>query len=300
MNLVSIRERITLDAIRWAPKGLFSAAVGWGARRQLPRHLRSPLYRAFALWSGANLQEAELPLAEYPSLGQFFCRRLRADARPVTQVRGAIIAPCDGVVAALGLAEHGHLLQAKGKGYDLAQLIVDEQAAARLEGGPYLTIYLSPADYHRVHIPISAKLLGYDYVPGTLFPVNPLFSRSIDGLMAQNERVVFHLHTEVGVACLVMVAALGVSNIEVAHDRIETRYLRARRMHREVRFDEPIEIGRGQELGAFHLGSTTIIIFERGSVVLDGLGVGDSVRFGQPVGYMLDPATRAAAVGTIE
>lgn len=299
MNLTAIRERIALDAIRWAPKGLVSAAIGWGARTRLPRQLRSPMYRAFARWSGARVDEAELPLDEYPSLGHFFARRLRPGLRPVDGTSSTLIAPCDGRVAAQGRVERGHMIQAKGMSYQLADLVVDHKLAAALEGGSYLTIYLSPRDYHRVHSPINAKLLGYDHVPGSHFPVNPLFSRSVNGLMAKNERVVFHLNSQMGAVCLVMVAALGVSNMEVACDRMETRYLRASRREQTFRFDQPLDIARGDELGAFHLGSTTIIIFEPDRVTLDPLAVGDTLRFGQPIGRSTDRASRVESVGTI-
>src|SRR5690606_18551686 len=132
---------------RIAPRGLVSAAIGWGARRRLPGPVRSPLYRAFARWAGARVDEAELPLNEYPSLGHFFARRLRPGLRPVDDTPGVVVAPCDGVVAAAGTVERGRMIQAKGKDYDLARLVVDEQMAAELEGGAYLTIYLSPRDY---------------------------------------------------------------------------------------------------------------------------------------------------------
>lgn len=296
MNFSAIRERITLDVVRWAPKGLFSAAVGWGARLPLPHRFRSPLYRAFASWSGARLDEVELPLDQYPSLAHFFARRLQPDARRVESDPRAIISPCDGAIAAVGAAGDGRMIQAKGKEYSLAELVGDRSMAATLTGGPYVTIYLSPRDYHRVHAPIATKLLGYHYIPGSFFPVNPLFSREVDDLMALNERVVFDLQTDVGAAALVMVAALGVSNIEVAHDRIETRYLRSERVAQTIRFDEPIDIRRGEELGAFNLGSTTILIFEPGSAELGDLLVGDTVRFGQALGHT---GSHAGGVGPV-
>lgn len=285
MNLTAIRERVAVGALRWAPKGLYSAAIGWGARQVLPRPLRAPLYRAFATRVGAALDEAELPLDQYESFSQFFARRLRADVRPLHRDPSSMVAPCDGVVAAIGHAEQGRLIQAKGKDYSLAQLVGDDELSEALTGGPYVTIYLSPADYHRVHCPVSAKLLGYYYIPGTLFPVNALFSRSVDGLMAVNERVVFHLDTELGRAALVMVAAIGVSNVEITHDSLQIRHLRSRRRtpHRVV-FDRPFSVERGEELGIFHLGSTTILIFEPGQVALGSLRVGDTLRLGSEIG----------------
>lgn len=286
MNLTTIRERATVGAVRWAPKGLYSAAIGWGARMTVPRPLRALAYRAFARRVGASLGEVELPLGEYQSFSHFFARRLRSGARPLPTDPGAVVSPCDGTVAAIGVADEGRLIQAKGRDYALAQLLDDEAASARLVGGPYVTIYLSPANYHRVHSPLAAELVGYSHLPGTLFPVNPLFSREVEGLMATNERVVFHLRTAVGMAALVMVAAIGVSNIEITHDALETRYLRRRkRSPHRVDFERPIPVGRGEELGIFHLGSTTILIFEPGRIRSNDLRVGDTVQLGQEIGW---------------
>lgn len=290
MNLTTIRERAAVGALRWAPKGLYTAAVGWGARMSVPRPLRAVAYRAFARRVGASLDEVELPLTEYQSFSHFFARRLRSGTRPLPADPAAIVAPCDGTVAAVGEAAQGRMIQAKGRDYALAQLLGDEATGARFEGGPYVTIYLSPANYHRVHSPLAAELIGYSHLPGTLFPVNALFSREVDGLMATNERVVFHLRTEMGMAALVMVAAIGVSNIEITHDALETRYLRRRkRSPHRVDFERPIPVGRGEELGIFHLGSTTIIIFERDRIRSSDLRVGDTVQLGQQIAW---PQTR--------
>lgn len=284
MNFTAIRERATIGAIRWAPKALYSAAIGLGARTSLPASLRAPLYRAFSRWVGARVDEAELPLSHYASLGEFFARRLRAGLRTVASEPGAVIAPCDGAVASVGISADGHLLQAKGRDYPLAELLVDPELAEALVGGSYITIYLSPRDYHRVHAPMPLKLLGYDYVPGTHWPVNPLFCSAVDKIMARNERVVFHCDTPAGKAALVMVAALGVSNIELAHDRLETRYLRRDKKHCRVRFERPIDVPQGEELGAFHLGSTVILIFAPDQVALDMAREGEAVIFGRPIG----------------
>ncbi|HEX3762265.1 MAG TPA: phosphatidylserine decarboxylase, partial [Kofleriaceae bacterium] len=139
--------------------------VGWGAARSVPSRLRGLAYRAFARAVGANLDEVELDLAGYASFGDFFARKLRRGARVVDTAPGAIIAPCDGVIAAHGTAVAGALVQAKGRNYRLAELVADGALAARLTGGAYATIYLSPRDYHRVHAPFDARVLGYDYLP---------------------------------------------------------------------------------------------------------------------------------------
>src|SRR5262245_39985482 len=195
----------------------YSALVGWGAGKPLPSPLRGLAYRAFARAVGANLDEVELSLRGYPSLGHFFAPKLRRGAREVDAAPTAIIAPCDGVLAARGTAVASALVQAKGRTYQLAELVADGELAARLTGGSYATIYLSPRDYHRVHAPVDAEVEGYDYLPGTLWPVNPRVAARRDGLLVRNERVVIRLNAgPLGRVALVMVGAAGVGNIRLA------------------------------------------------------------------------------------
>ena len=267
---------------------MFSAAVGWGARRRWPRLLRGPLYTAFGRAVGARLDEAELPLDQYPTFGEFFSRRLRAGVRPIADPDGALIAPCDGVIAACGRMDDGWLIQAKGIDYRLDDLVRDPQLAATLAGGAYCTIYLSPRDYHRVHAPIAAALVGYRHVPGQRFPVNPLFTRHIDGLLVTNERVVIHLRSAHGDIAVVMVAAAGVGNIALTHAHGQ----RDRSMFRRGGTLEPTAVttvARGAELGAFHLGSTVVLLCPPGALALH-VGVGDELRFGQRIGGAMGEA----------
>lgn len=273
----------------------YSALVGWGATKALPARLRALAYRAFARAVGANLDEVELDLAHYPSLGDFFARRLRTGARVVDPAPGAIISPCDGVVAARGTAVAGTLVQAKGRTYRLAELVADAALADRLTGGDYATIYLSPRDYHRVHTPVDATVLGYDYLPGSLWSVNPRVAARRDGLLARNERVVIRLDAgALGHVALVMVGAGGVGNMRLAAalgggdgtsgagETIDSSRWRAAREPRRVEL-RGVRVARGDELGAFRLGSTVVVVFEPGRVELAG-EAGDAVQFGQRIG----------------
>lgn len=283
MRLSAIRERVAADTVRLAPKTLFSEAVGWGARVTVPRPLRARAYTAFARVVGASLDEVELPLSEYRSLGSFFARRLRPGARDVANDPGIGVSPCDGRVASAGEAEGGRMIQAKGHDYGLADLLVDPELSAALDGGAYVTIYLAPRDYHRVHSPCDGELYGYDYVPGTLFPVSPRWAARVPNLFARNERVVMHMRGELGRFALVMVGAAGVGNMALAHDRVSTRSWRgAGRDPIRVRYDEPIPVARGDELGCFQLGSTVVLVFEPKRVRIRARD-GDVVRFGQPL-----------------
>jgi phosphatidylserine decarboxylase len=277
---------IAADRPRARVGAAYSALVGWGAKRSLPPRLRKLAYRAFARAVGANLDEVELELAGYPSLGDFFARRLRHGARQVDTSPAAIISPCDGAIAARGEAVAGTLVQAKGRHYQLAELVADAELAAHLTDGPYVTIYLSPRDYHRVHAPADAQVLGYDYLPGALWPVNPRVAARRDGLLARNERVVIRMNAgALGHVALVMVGASGVGNIRLAPALGGAEACTDWRAAAEPRRVElaGVQLGRGDELAAFQLGSTVVLLFEPGKVALAG-EVGDTVRFGQRIG----------------
>ena len=259
----------------------YSALVGWGASQRLPGPIRGPAYRAFARAVGVDLDEAELELREYPTLGDFFARRLRRDARRIDPASEAIIAPCDGILAALGHATDGTLVQAKGKSYRLDELVADDELATHLRGGAYATVYLSPRDYHRVHSPVTGRVVGYDYLPGSLWPVNPRIANRRDNLLARNERVVIRIETPRGPIAVVMVGAIGVGNIRLTHaeDSVLWRHAGERR---RIELDVPIE--RGDELGAFRLGSTVVMVFAL-SVTRELEGeIGAPVRFGERLG----------------
>ena len=200
------------------PGPVYSALVGKAARARLPVPLRGPAYRAFARAVGADLGEAELDLRAYVTLGDLFARRLRPGARTLDTDPRAIPSPCDGVVAAVGTADHGAMIQAKGLDYQLEDLVVDRELAERLTGGAYATIYLSPRDYHRVHTPVDARIVHYDYVPGALWPVNPRVASRRERLLVRNERVVIALDAgALGTVAVVMVGASGVGNIALTY-----------------------------------------------------------------------------------
>lgn len=263
------------------PGPVYSALVGLTARRRLPVPLRNAAYRAFARATGADLAEAELDLRAYASLGDLFARRLRPGARPIDGELTSVIAPCDGVLAARGTAVDGAMIQAKGKTYQLAELVADRELAERLTGGDYATIYLSPRDYHRVHSPVDGKLVRYDYIPGALWPVNPLIASRRDRLLSRNERVVITIDAgRLGIVAIVMVGAAGVGNIALQYAPESVTWRASGERHRvELDYD----LSRGDELGAFRLGSTVVMIFEPGPVRLAG-DVGEIVRFGERMG----------------
>jgi phosphatidylserine decarboxylase len=292
MGGLSFSDRAARSVWRIFPKRALSGAIGWGGSRTLPGALRAAMLSRFARIYGIDASEAEKPLAEYSGFDDFFTRRLRPGLRLIDTGSGRIVSTSDGTVVESGLAEAGKLLQAKGVLFSLAELLGDAESAARLEGGAYFITYLSPKDYHRVHSPVAGRVVGWRHLPGVLFPVNARSVIREPRLFVGNERFVTLIEGEAGFTAVVMVAAVGVGHVTAAYDdEIAThrsQFLRAGVSHR--RYEDPRPIGRGDELGIFHLGSTTIVVFEPGRAVLDVLAPGSAIKMGVGMGRFV-PST---------
>ncbi len=272
---------------RMVPKRAVSGAISWGVSLGIPAPLRTLMLSRFARIYGIDVTEAEKPISEYAGFDEFFTRKLRPGARPIDELPGRVISPADGTIVECGLATAGKLLQAKGSHFDLASLLDDAQAAQRLEGGAYLITYLSPKDYHRVHSPVGGRVVGWRHVPGTLFSVGAASIRREPELFVRNERFITLIEMDGGgLVAVVMVAAVGVGHVTVSYDpevaTHRSEFFRAALRHRQ--YDDPKPIRRGEELGIFHLGSTTIVVFEPGRVELDALAAGASVKMGVGIG----------------
>lgn len=272
---------------RIVPKGAVSGAIGWGASRGIPTRLRAMMLARFARAYGIDVAEAEKPLGDYAGFDEFFTRRLRTGARPIADEPGSIVSPADGIVVECGRATAGKLIQAKGVLFDLSELLGDGEIAARLEGGAYLITYLSPKDYHRVHSPVGGRVIGWRHIPGTLFSVGAKSVAIEPGLFVRNERFVTLIEMDGGGLCaVVMVAAIGVGHVTVSYDaEVAThrpRFLRAAVRHRH--YDDPKPIRRGEELGIFHLGSTTIVVFEPARAELATFAPGEAMKMGIGIG----------------
>jgi phosphatidylserine decarboxylase len=254
--------------------------------------LRALVLKSFVRKYEIDLAEAECPLDEYANLHAFFTRKLRPGARSIAADLNTVVAPSDGVVCDASVVSSGKLLEAKGSVFTLSDLLADAELAAQLDGGAYLVTYLSPRDYHRVHAPASGRICAWTHVPGRLFPVG---SRSVSretGLFARNERLVTVFDGPAGLCVVVMVAAVGVGHITVSYDpevATHSRSFAASGVRKKV-FPEPVPISRGDELGVFNLGSTTIVVFEPGRVVLDPQTVGSPIRMGSAIGRLVSPS----------
>ncbi|MDZ7686622.1 MAG: archaetidylserine decarboxylase [Gammaproteobacteria bacterium] len=235
---------------RILPHHLLSRIVGALANSRI-RVVKNLLIRVFCRIFPVNVSEAVSSRYEdYPTFNAFFTRTLREGARTV---RGKVTAPCDGTVSQAGPITE--ILEAKGHSYSLSSLtgILDTDGLAN---GSFLTIYLAPQDYHRVHMPIAGRLVASRYIPGKLFSVNPTTASRIADLFAVNERLVMEFETDSGPMTLVMVGAMIVAGIRtVWHDNVYPFRTLA-----EESFDPPVAFAQGDELGWFEMGSTVIVI----------------------------------------
>ena len=251
--------------------------------------LKNALIRRFIKTYGVDMGEAARDAGAYRSFNDFFTRELKPDARPLADPSDFVLSPADGAVSQIGRIEHGRIFQAKGRHFTAAELLGgNNEAAARFDGGSFATIYLSPRDYHRVHMPAAGELRSTTYVPGELFSVNQVTAENVDGLFARNERLACLFDGPHGSFANVMVGAMIVAGIETVWSGREETH--ATRIKRSDFAAAPRNFSAGDEMGRFFLGSTAVLLFEPGKVEwLAGVGPGDPVRMGQALGRWLQP-----------
>ncbi|GAB6139479.1 archaetidylserine decarboxylase [Methylosoma difficile] len=232
---------------------------------------------------GVNMSEAlQEDASVFKSFNDFFTRELKPEARPLAHDIGGIVSPADGVISQAGNIDGDTLFQAKGKTFTATDLLGgDPQRAAAFRDGTFATIYLSPKDYHRMHMPIAGKLTEMVHVPGRLFSVNAATTRSVNNLFARNERVVAIFDTELGPMALVLVGAIFVSSIETVWHGVVTPP--SSNTVRTWQYSEDnIQLEKGQELGRFNMGSTIIALFGANRLqLLEGLTSGSAVKLGE-------------------
>lgn len=248
---------------------------------RVPGPLLRLFVRAYIRAYGVDMSEAAEPLSAYPSFNAFFTRHLRAGARPVAAEEGVVVSPCDSRVHSIGaVPENGRLEQIKGRTYALAALLASEEDARTFARGVHATLYLSPSMYHRVHSPVDGVIRAWRYVPGRLFPVNSLAVRHVEGLFAVNERVSILIDTpEFGAVAVIMVGATNVGRMSLSFASLVTNAGQPGAMTVPA---APIPIARGQELGAFNLGSTVVLLAADARLQPSGITPGQLVRMGQP------------------
>ena len=281
---MNIQERLFLAGQYLLPHHALSRLIGCAAECRA-EWFKNPLISWFVKRYQVDMSEAVIgnPHA-YEHFNAFFTRALRDGARPLDASPGAILCPADGAISQLGAIEHGRIFQAKGHSFSVLELLGgDAEMAAPFMGGQFATVYLSPKDYHRVHMPLAGTLREMVYVPGKLFSVNGFTAENVPELFARNERVVCLFDTERGPMAVVLVGAMIVASVETVWAGLGTPPKRALKHFRYgAAAQQPIHLDKGAELGRFKLGSTAIVLFGPEQVRwAEGLAAGSAVRMGQ-------------------
>jgi len=286
----SLSDKLKSWPLAVLPHQLLSRVIR-RATRWRTRWWKNLLIRLFIRHFGVDMSSAQYPEAsDYPDFNSFFTRALQPGSRPQPDAPPAIASPVDGCISEVGDITADRIIQAKGRDYSLTTLLGgDARRAAPFQGGKFVTLYLSPRDYHRIHMPVDGRLLETTYVPGRLFSVAPHTTRAIPALFTRNERLSAIFETACGPMAMVMVGAIFVSCMETVWDGVvnpspgmalETR-----------RFGTPdgpdVELKRGAEAGRFNMGSTIILVYGPGQVDwTKDLRPGLPVRMGQTLGEM--------------
>ena len=270
------------------PQHALSRMAGSFASSRKP-WLRDMLIHRFIKAFDVDMRDAARGEGDFASFNDFFTRELRPGARPLADAGRFILSPADGTISQLGEIPGGRILQAKGRDYTVAEVLGDTGGDwRRFDGGQFMTIYLSPRDYHRVHMPAAGTLKSTMYVPGKLYSVNLATAAGVDRLFARNERLACLFEGEDGGFASVMVGAMIVAGIDTVWPN--SFHTHIKQPVSEDFTSEGRLLKAGEEMGRFYLGSTVVLLFDPGRIAwLEGLKAGDTLRMGQAI------ATRSRA-----
>lgn len=282
MNLTSLKKQLFLKAQSLVPQHQLSRVIGKVAASE-NKIVKNIVIQSFKAKYGIDMSiAAQKNALKYKSFNAFFTRALTSNAREIDQDINSVVCPADGAISQLGQIVQGDVFQAKGQSFSVEQLIADPKLAAPFQDGQFATVYLSPKDYHRVHMPFNGTLTETLYVPGELFSVNQVTAENVPSLFARNERMVCLFDTDVGRMAVVLVGAMIVAGIEtVATGKVKPTGRLDIQQH-------SLELKKGDELGRFYLGSTAIVLFEKDVMAWDAqFKAQSSVVMGERLGYLL-------------
>ncbi|MDH5559497.1 MAG: archaetidylserine decarboxylase [Deltaproteobacteria bacterium] len=266
------------------PKNLLSRLMGVLADIKFPSPFLLSIIKAYSYLYGINMNEMAKSPNELKNFNEFFTRKLKPELRPIDPGEKSVISPVDGTISEFGAIKEGLLTQTKGIFYTLEDL-VGEKYSKLFEQGYFITIYLSPADYHRIHTPVSGKVSNFNYFSGNLWPVNRFGVEEIGALLAINERIVTPIKNKVGIVGLVKVGALVVGKITLDYSDISSNSKGLKSLHLPVLPEKNYD--KGDEIGKFMLGSTVILLFQKNQFKPGELHRDKKIRMGEKIGEMI-------------
>lgn len=277
-------QKLSQIIIGILPKSFISRVFGYIALIPLPSVFMNSLIKWYSKKFGVSLEEAVIPEKGFKNLNSFFTRKLKEGVLIVDKDEKSVVATTDSRIDEFGDITEDVIIQAKGLDYSLRDLIPSVMAESFIDG-KFITLYLSPGDYHRIHSPVSGKITGFYNIPGKLYSVQESVVKSLKGLFVVNERLVTYIETGKGMTAVCKIGALNVGKISIPYDNVVTnKFLRRRNEVIYPEGKEPV-IKKGEEIGVFNMGSTVIILFEKGMIDFQSFKRGEKVRVGQVIGY---------------
>jgi phosphatidylserine decarboxylase len=275
--------RITI--FRMLPKGFLSRIFGYLSLIPLSQGLMKKIIAWYSVKFGVNLSEAEIPEEGFKNLNKFFTRKLKSGARKIDEDRRSVVATTDSRVDQFGDIDNDSILQAKGVDYSLRELIPSIEAEKFIDGR-FITLYLSPGDYHRIHSPVSGRITGFFNISGKLYTVQEYMVKGLKGLFAVNERLITYIRSDHGAVAVCKIGAINVGKISLSYDHsVTNKFFRSKNEHNYTEDKMPV-VKKGDEIGVFNLGSTVIILFEKGMIEFSDLKYGQKVKIGEKIGTL--------------
>ena len=264
------------------PKNFLSRIFGYITRIPLPSFAIEFVINYYCKVYKVNKSEIDYPKSGFKTFDQFFTRMLKKGIHKIDSKPDSVISPVDARIDQFGKINRSSLIQAKGIEYTVFDLIPSETAHKFIDGS-FVTLYLSPADYHRIHSPVDGKITGYFAIPGKLFPVQEFIVKGINGLFTKNERLISYIKYKNKLTAICKIGAMNVGRISLSYSNVETNsWFRKRKEYFYAGNKQPA-VKKGQEIGMFHLGSTIVLLFQKNTIKFTKINKGQKVRVGQKI-----------------
>jgi phosphatidylserine decarboxylase len=276
-------KKLIIYFFKILPTCLLSRVAGVIAQLHIPRFLLNAIINWYCKNYKVDREEYLTPESGFKNFDMFFTRKLKKGVHEIDKSKKSVISPVDGRIQEYGEIKGNSILQAKGIDYSLEELIPSD-TAREFSDGSFMTIYLSPSDYHRIHSPVNGSIKGYYNIPGKLYTVQEYMVKGYKGLYSINERLISYIQTDNGLVAVCKIGALDVGRITLSYSDVVTNRAFRKREERLFQNDSTPLIKKGDELGIFHIGSTIILLFQKNTIEFARFKTGDRLRVGEVIG----------------
>lgn len=278
------KDKIAIFLFMIIPKAFLSRLFGFLMRTPLPQWILGPAIEWFCRKFEVKTDEILYPAGGFRSFDEFFTRSLIEGARKIDSDSRAVVSPVDGLISAFGKINDITILQAKGMDYSLKDLVPSGTHSEFIDGD-FITLYLSPGDYHNIHAPVSGRVAGYFNIPGKLYTVQEFMVNGLRGLYSLNERVISYIENDHGLSAVCKIGAMNVGRITLTYaDVVTNKFFRTRK---EIFYNDDTgpRIGKGEKIGSFHLGSTVVLLFPKDAIEFADIKAGGKIRLGEMIAF---------------